>query len=110
MTLTRAANSLGGNAGAGGEDKPPSKGPRSSPSKNRKSKQKIKQNKNLPGWYIRSRLLDAGIELVEITRSNLTSDAFLHKLNQAIREGDDALPINNIGIHSMAYMLSLIHI
>ena len=64
-------------------------GKRGSPLQNRLSTKAIKKSRkrNPPGWYIRSVFLAGNIELIFITQSNYTNDAYFQPLVIAIRDG-----------------------
>jgi hypothetical protein len=87
----------GSKNGASAKGTPPAKGA-GSPSgstpptwkspKGRRTKadlSKLNQPKSLTGWYLRSILLDGGVELIMITTSSFQDDAYFNPLPVAIR-------------------------
>ena len=77
----------------------PIKPPNGSPPNGRKSKDDIMKTKaSAPGWYLRSALLQGGLELITTTTQTMVDDAFFHNLITRINEGDDHEPIDNLGL------------
>jgi hypothetical protein len=73
----------------------------------RKSKKQIIENKLLPGWYLRSILLDGGLELIFVTLSTFTNDAFLFPLIEHLEKHkpeDGVSPLKQIGLMGAFYM------
>lgn len=70
----------------------------------RKSKQQIVENKLLPGWYLRSILLDGGLELILVTTSTFTNDAFINPLITELDKGEADSPLRQIGLMGAYYM------
>jgi hypothetical protein len=90
-------------------------------SPSRRSKAQIRQvvkgqgqDKRLPGWYLRSMLLDGGVEAIFITTSNFAEDAYFDPLVKAITAGikvedgvppdEDPGPVSRIGLTGAYYM------
>jgi hypothetical protein len=75
------------------------------PPKGRKSKSDIKPTpKGLPGWYLRSCLLDGGIEGIFITTASMTEDAYYDPLVKALLEPEGQGDIKSIGLLGAHYM------
>jgi hypothetical protein len=79
------------------------------PPKGRKSKDQIKRApKSISGWYLRSILLDGGVECIFITTSSLVEDAFTNQLIVALNNNDPEPshdePILTIGLLGAYYM------
>jgi hypothetical protein len=79
------------------------KAARSSPLKGRKSKGDIKQTKQAPGWYLRSRLTEGNLELIEITNGSYTTDAYFQQLIETL-SSDEHDPVKDIGLMGAYYM------
>jgi hypothetical protein len=75
----------------------------------RKSKKQIVENKILPGWYLRSILLDGGLELVFVTTSTFTTDAFINPLIVELDKGEAESPLRQIGLMGAYYMRISLH-
>jgi hypothetical protein len=74
------------------------KPPLGSPPNGRRSKADILKSKgSAPGWYLRSALLQGGLELIIITTQTMVDDAFFQNLITKINEGDDSGPIGQLG-------------
>jgi hypothetical protein len=82
---------------------PPAKRGFSSPV-GRKSKKQIVDNKLIPGWYLRSVLLDGGLELIFMTNQTFTTDAFIHPLVEHLNKAEEASPLKQVGLMGAYYM------
>jgi hypothetical protein len=81
------------------------KPPFGSPPNGRKSKAEILKSKEAPaGWYLRSALLQGGLELITITTQTMVDDAFFQNLITKINEGDDSDPICQLGFIGAYFM------
>jgi hypothetical protein len=81
------------------------KPPFGSPPNGRKSKADILKSKgSVPGWYLRSALLQGGLELIVITTQTMVDDAFFQNLIKKIDEGNDEGPIAQLGFLGAYFM------
>lgn len=83
----------------------PTKPPGGSPPSGRKSKAEILKTKGtLAGWYLKSALLQGGIELITITTQTMADDAFFQNLVNRINEGHEEESIDKIGLLGAFFM------
>ena len=102
--MTKSQPTATGNDASSSPAKGSSGASRFSPMKGRKSMKDVKASKRQTGWYIRSAVCDGLCDVIYITNSNLVDDAFKQQLIDALRTGDEDLPINKVNILGSFYM------
>ena len=105
MPPSKADKKLPPNSGSPEKHSKAFKPPLGSPPNGRKSKADILKSKGAPaGWYLRSALLQGGVELITITTQTMVDDAFFQNLITKINEGQDNDPICQIGLIGAYFM------
>lgn len=70
-----------------------------SPAKGRRSKADILKSRSFgPGWYIRSTLVQGGLELIAITTNSMLDDAYTHNLKEELEKGSEDGPFAELGL------------
>lgn len=76
-----------------------------SPPSGRKSKADILKSKaNAKGWYLRSALLQGGLEIIMVTNHNMTDDGYFQPIITKLNEGSDTESICQLGLLGVYYM------
>lgn len=99
MSSINQDNNLNGGGVVGGNN-----GGKWTPPKGRKSKTEAKHIKQMPGWYLRSCLLDGGVDMVLITTGSFVEDAYFHNLVLALESGTDGSDLHSIGLIGAFHM------
>ena len=83
----------------------PVKPPGGSPPSGRKSKADILKSKGAAsGWYVRSALVQGGLEVITITTQTMNDDAFFQNLITKINEGDGTEAVEGLGLIGAYFM------
>jgi hypothetical protein len=70
-----------------------------SPPRGRRTKAEIMRSRTIPpGWYIRSALVQGGLEVITITTNTMLDDAYFNNLIKEINEGPEDGPIRSLAL------------